>query len=90
MAAHTDYLAKMAQCEMAARFAPEGVADVWRSAADCYLLLADTARGNKEQDSAIQEDAGRENEERAARIHPQDPFPFRDDLPRMSSHPFGR
>ena len=35
-----DYLAKMAQCEMAARFAPAGVAGIWRSAADCYLLLA--------------------------------------------------
>lgn len=41
MPAQPDYLAKMAQCEMAARFAPAGVADFWRSAAECYLLLAD-------------------------------------------------
>ena len=91
MAAHTDYLAKMAQCEMAARFAPAGVSDVWRSAADCYLLLADTVRGNKGQESAILESAIQGNEEKAAPGRSQDPFPFRDNLPRMSGdHPFGR
>lgn len=47
MPAHTDYLAKFARCEMAARFAPPGIADFWRSAADCYLLLADTERGTE-------------------------------------------
>ena len=45
MPASPNYLGKMAQCELAVRFAPAGVADLWRSAADCYLLLAEIAAG---------------------------------------------
>ena len=55
MSASPDYLAKMAQCEMAARFAPAGVADFWHSAADCYLLLAELSHGEAESAAAESE-----------------------------------
>lgn len=48
MSSSPNFLGKMAQCEMAARFAPSGVADLWRSAADCYLLLAELSHSEDE------------------------------------------